>query len=437
MTTFNGKLVWPALLALCALVAGGGYAMGRGHVNPFRGLSPSGTPKDSIEIALSLYERCGSLGGGAKTNCYSKPLDSLASLGAIRVAMGALAHLGVLDVDVKRDGHVFAHAIGIAGGRRGGDIAKTFAMCDESNQSGCYHGVIQAYFASVRTIGPAQVNALCDSFRGPQADRWIRFQCVHGTGHGLEMIYAHDLPKALAGCDYLADDWDRRSCYGGAFMENIVNVTMPKHPAHDLEPHGGMDMAGMADIDHSAPAYKAIDPADPLYPCSTMADRYLVSCYEMQTSVMLYLNQGDIGATARTCNTAPVKMRYVCYQSLGRDISSYALQDHAKSIQMCSLGKLEYQPWCYFGLVKNFVDLNARADDGLSFCRKLTGEANKMKCYEAVGEEIGTLRNESGPRRVLCEPAEPAYLEACLFGARVSGVEPKPLAKLNAAASGK
>jgi hypothetical protein len=59
-----------------------------------------------------------------------------------------------------------------------------------------------------------------------------------------------------------------------------------------------------------------------------------------------------------------------------------------------------------------------------------------MKCYEAVGEEIGTLRNESGPRRVLCEPAEPAYLDACLFGARVSGVEPKPLAKLNAAASG-
>ena len=247
------------------------------------------------------------------------------------------------------------------------------------------------------------------------------------------MIYAHDLPKALAGCDLLAEDWDRRSCYGGAFMENIVNVTMPKHPAHDL----GAGMGAMAGMDHGGQSsYKAIDPADPLYPCSTMADRYLVSCYEMQTSVMLYLNHGDIGASAKTCDTAPVKMRYICYQSLGRDISSYAMQDHARSIQMCSLGKPEYQPWCYFGLVKNFVDLNARAQDGLNFCRELTGEANKMKCYEAVGEEIGTLRNESGPRRALCEPTEPAYMDACLFGARVSAAEPTILAKMNATAAG-
>jgi hypothetical protein len=439
MMISKGRVVWPAVLALTVLLAGGGYALGRANVNPFRqaslAASPGASPADSIEIALSLYKRCGSLGGEAKTDCYSKPLDSLALRGDVRVAMGALAHLGILDIDVKRDGHVFAHGIGIAGANGGGDIAKIFAMCDESNQSGCYHGVIQAYFASAKKIGPPEVNALCDAFRGPQADRWIRFQCVHGTGHGLEMIYAHNLPKALAGCDFLSDDWDRKSCYGGAFMENIVNVTMPKHPAHDLE--AGMDMSGMRGMDHGGTStYKAIDPADPLYPCSTMADRYLVSCYEMQTSVMLYLNNGNMAATARTCDTAPVRMRYVCYQSMGRDISSYAMQDHAKSIEMCSLGKPEYQPWCYVGVVKNFVDLNARADDGLAFCRKLSGEANKMKCYEAVGEEIGTLRNDPEPRRALCQPTEPAYLDACLFGARVRAAAPELLAKLNAAASG-
>lgn len=433
MTTSKVKILWPGVLALCAVLVGVSYAMGRGNVNPFRSMSRGGAPKDSIEIALELYKRCGSASGEAKTDCYARSLDSLASKGQVRVAMGALAHIGILDVDVKRDGHVFAHGIGIAGGKSSGDVAKTFAMCDESNQSGCYHGVIQAYFASARKIGPNEVNSLCEQFRGPTADRWIRFQCVHGTGHGLEMIYAHDLPKALAGCDLLGDDWDRRSCYGGAFMENIVNVTMPKHPAHDLE--GGM--GAMAGMDHGGQSsYKAIDAADPLYPCSKMAERYLVSCYEMQTSVMLFLNKGNIGESAKTCDTAPVKMRYVCYQSLGRDISSYAMQDHDKSIQMCSLGKPVYQPWCYFGLVKNFVDLNARAEDGLTFCRKLSGEANKMKCYEAVGEEIGTLRNESGPRRALCQTTEPAYLEACLFGARVSASEPNLLVKLNAAASG-
>jgi len=246
------------------------------------------------------------------------------------------------------------------------------------------------------------------------------------------MIYEHDLRKALAGCDQLLDSWDRRSCYGGAFMENIVNVTNPHHPAHDL---GAMHDEHMAGMDHGPKTkFKAIDPADPLYPCSILSEQYLESCYEMQTSVMLYLNHGDMAAAAKTCDGAPGRMRYVCYQSLGRDISSYSLQDHAKAIEMCSLGTPKYQPWCYVGLVKNFIDLNARANDGLSFCRKVTREENKIKCYEAVGEEIGTLRNDSAGRTALCATAEPLYLDACLFGARVSGFEPPLLAKLNAQA---
>ena len=288
------------------------------------------------------------------------------------------------------------------------------------------------YFDAAPNIGPKEVNALCERFQRADADRWLRFQCVHGAGHGLEMIYAHDLPKALVGCDYLLDGWDRLSCYGGAFMENIVNFTMPHHPAHGLGAHAGMHMAGMDD--KAASTFKAIDPKDPLYPCSIMADKYLVSCYEMQTSVILYLNNGNIGAAAKTCDTAPVKMRYVCYQSLGRDISSYSLQDHKKAIEMCSLGDPQYQPWCYVGLVKNFVDLNARASDGLSLCRELFGEGNKMKCYEAVGEQIGTLKNDADSRRALCQPSEPGYIAACLFGARVTTEAPDLLVKLNAAA---
>ena len=168
MTTLKGKLVWPAALAVGALLVGGSYAMGRGNVNPFRGMSLSGAPNDSIGVALALYKRCGSLGGETKTDCYSKPLDSLASKGEVRVAMGALAHLGILDLDVKRDGHVFAHGIGIAGGKSGGDVAKTFAMCDESNQSGCYHGVIQAYFASAKKIGPLRSTGCANHSAGRQ-----------------------------------------------------------------------------------------------------------------------------------------------------------------------------------------------------------------------------------------------------------------------------
>ena len=251
------------------------------------------------------------------------------------------------------------------------------------------------------------------------------------------MIYGHDLPKALTGCDLLSDDWDRLSCYGGAFMENIVNVTNPHHPAHGLgehADHSAMDMPGMS---HGAEShFKPIDPKDPLYPCSIMAARYLASCYQMQTSVMLYLNHGDIGAAAKTCDTAPGVMKFVCYQSLGRDVSSYSLQDHATAIQMCSLGTRKYQPWCYVGLVKNFIDLNARPEDGIALCRDVKAQDNKMKCYEAVGEQIANLHPDSESRTKVCATSEPDYLEACLFGARVSQDMPLPLQKLNKEAFG-
>jgi hypothetical protein len=427
MSKSSGKLVIPAIVVLCLLLVGAGYAMGRKNVNPFRAkLAQAET--DSTALAKSTYKRCGKLTGEAKIDCYSKTLDSLASKGEVKVAMATLLRLADLDVDAKRDGHVYAHGIGIAAGKAGGDVAKTFAMCDESNQSGCYHGVIQAYFDATKTIGPSEVNSLCDPFRGPQGDRWLRFQCVHGMGHGLEMIYAHNLPKALTACDLLSDDWDRRSCYGGAFMENIVNATMPHHPSHGLGSHSEMNMAGMdhAGMDHAGmnhepeKPFKAIDPKDPHYPCSIMAEQYLVSCYEMQTSIMLYLNQGNMASAAKSCDKAPGGMKYVCYQSLGRDISSYSLQNHATAIRMCSQGTKKYQPWCYIGLVKNFIDLNAKADDGLRLCRELTEQRSKMKCYEAVGEEIGTIRNDTESRRKMCAPSEPTYLDACLYGARVT-----------------
>jgi hypothetical protein len=351
--------------------------------------------------------------------------------------MGTLNRLEAIDVDAKRDGHVYAHGIGIAAGKRGGDIAKTFSMCDESNQSGCYHGVIQAYFDAAKKIGPTEVNTLCQPFRGPNADRWLLFQCVHGMGHGLTMIYGHNLPKALTGCDLLTDDWDRESCYGGAFMENIVNVTNPHHPAHGMAEHvehSEMDMAGMH---HEAPAqFKAMDPADPQYPCSALDKKYLVSCYQMQTSVMLYLNHGNIGDAATKCDKAPGAMKYVCYTSLGRDISSYSLQDHSTAIKMCSLGTEKYQPWCYVGLVKNLIDLNARPGDGFSLCKELRGNNNKLKCYEAVGEQIGTLRNDQASRSALCEDAEAGYTDVCLFGARVTSLIPPSLQKLNVEAYG-
>jgi hypothetical protein len=333
--------------------------------------------------------------------------------------MDVLSVIGALDEDVQRDGHVYAHAIGITGFQSDPDVGKTFARCSELFQSGCYHGVIQAYLDHV--LDPSvmddsvRLNGLCQAYHTEAGSRWLLFQCVHALGHGLTSFYAHDLPRALHGCDLLTDDWDRHSCYGGAFMENVVHAIHPHHPTPQAKQAAPAEHQG-----HEPPSdFIPIKASDPLHPCSMLDDRYLTDCYLMQTSIILYLNHGDMAKAAHTCDGAPPAMRVACYQSLGRDISSYSLQQPDESIRMCSLGNPEYQPWCYVGLVKNFIDITSKPESGLNFCPRVPDRSNQMKCYEAVGEEIWALTANETQRASLCGRTQGDLSEACRYGARL------------------
>jgi len=395
---------------LVAALAAGGYVVTRRSARTIT--SQAGAVPDSIALADSALRQCRDTSGDAQMDCYEAFLVPLVSSHGVRTAMGTLNRLGAEDPQLRVDGHVYAHAIGIAAGKAGGaDVGPAFGSCTEIFQSGCYHGVIQAYFEGARAVDSATVTALCRSYTSPGADQWLRFQCVHGMGHGLTTFYGHHLPRALEGCDLLREGWDRESCYGGAFMENIVNATAPHHAAHALHSHGET-------------SFKALDSTDLQYPCSIMAQRYLVACYNMQTSVMLHFSNGDMAAAARSCLDAPEPMHPVCFQSLGRDISAYSRQEHRAAIRMCSFAKPEYQPWCHFGVVKNFIDLTAKVEDGVAYCRSVTGAANRLKCYEAVGEQIGTLRNNMAEREAACATVAEVYRGACRYGARLVSARP-------------
>jgi hypothetical protein len=361
---------------------------------------------------------CDPAQGREKYACYEDTLLHVVKTAGVATAMDMLLVLGAFDEEVQREGHVYAHAVGITAFQSDPDVAKTFARCSELFQSGCYHGVIQAYLD--QELGPSladdsgRLNGVCQGYRKDSASRWLLFQCVHALGHGLTSVYAHDLPRALRGCDRLVEDWDRHSCYGGAFMENVVHATHPHHPS----PHA--NHGATTEPTHHPPSdFVPIKTADPLHPCSSLDERYQTDCYLMQTSVILYLNHGDMADAARTCDRAPTDMRVVCYQSLGRDISAYSLQKPSEAIRMCSLGTLDYQPWCYVGLVKNFIDVTSKAESGINFCPQVPGQANRMKCYEAVGEEIWALTANDTHREALCGKTEGDAYEACRYGARL------------------
>lgn len=349
-------------------------------------------------------------------------------------AMAALDSLAAADVDIRRDGHAYAHAIGISAYSGDEDVGEVFARCTPAFQSGCYHGVVQAYFTQYQRergsdLEPEAVNALCRAHREDESDRWLLFQCAHGMGHGMLMITAYHLPTALEGCDLVRDPWERDSCYGGVFMENIVQETMPHHTTGRPElahAGGGGDHGAGHQAGHhghlTSEHFPALKRDDLLYPCSVLDDRYLVACYQMQTSAILHFNGSDVGNAAQVCQKAPEPYRPVCFQSLGRDVSSITLQDHEKAMRLCALTPDAYEPWCTIGYTKNLVDVTADPADGFAYCRLLPPGESKRVCNVAVGEQIWVLSEDVERRSEMCMAAESGYIDECRHGAGLSEI---------------
>jgi hypothetical protein len=303
--------------------------------------------------------------------------------------------------------------------------------------------VIQGYFLYQKhndpgtDIGAAGIDSLCKDFRGSES-RWLLFQCAHGLGHGLELIYAHDLPRSLAGCDLVADAWERTACYGGAFMENVVSVTNPHQTAEGIA--GGMEMEGMegdmsgmdmSEMGHSdtSAQFKKYDAADPHYPCSALPALYGSQCYLIQTSLVLFENHGDFAAAAKVCESAPMPFRPDCFVSLGRDANSYAGSDIAVAARSCLAAAETYRPWCHTGVAKNLMDIKSNPSDGFRYCASLGDRASKITCYSAVGEELAVLAPDRAKRKAMCAAVSAPFDSACLYGAGVVTQRPAGLVR--------
>ncbi|MYC86955.1 MAG: hypothetical protein F4X22_01810 [Gemmatimonadales bacterium] len=387
---------------------------------------------------VAAFEACRGLAWEDKQACYeARLLDELAESGTV-AALDMLGWLAAADRDVQSQSHVLTHAIGISAYAPGETFTDVFEECTEVFQSGCYHGVVQAYFIATGEPDAEKVAGLCAPYEADPSDRWLLFQCLHGLGHGLTMYYGHHLLMALDGCDLLTTGWNRNSCYGGAFMENVVNAVAPHHPAAALvsadtasengagegaeaSAHGaGAHDHGVMAMAEGIEAFEPLRSDDPHYPCSILDEKYLTSCYQMQTSAMLWHNDGDIADAASTCLDAPDGWRDDCFMSLGRDISGRTLQDEDDARRECRKSPEDYRVWCYVGVVRNFVDVTATTDAGFSFCRALEDSA-KPRCHEAMGEALYSLYADEAARREACGASETEELALeCRRGALVT-----------------
>jgi hypothetical protein len=407
---------------------------------------------DASGLAAWVGEMCDSR-AQSRTECRATAVVRIAEERDIEAAMAVVERIDATD----GEGHVLTHMVGIRGFRGAETVGESFAQCTPIHQSGCYHGVIQAYFAELsRAEGPrgvttGRLDALCAPYSGPDGDRWLRFQCLHGIGHGVMLVHENHLPRALQACDLLTDAWDREVCYGGAFMENVMTVVAPHHDhvggmaAGDHDDHAA-HAGHTAHVEHTehtehtehaghgqpavAAPFAALDPDDLHYPCSVLDGRYQMACYDMQTSAMLHFLEGDVAAVAAACREAPgATLRAVCHRSLGRDINAVTNGVPQRSAALCARAAAEDRPSCHTGVAKNLIDVTANAAAGLAYCQLVPEGPESQACYRAIGEQTAMLMPEHADRARFCDTLDGPRREACAAGAGLAGRSMTPPAR--------
>ena len=174
-------------------------------------------------------------------------------------------------------------------------------------------------------------------------------------------------------------------------------------------------------------AFKMRDSADALYPCSIVDPKYWQSCYMLQGGMILQQFDMDFARGAEECDKAPQGVRHLCYLSMGTMASGMTVQNTRAAIRYCAHGDPGYRPWCFIGVVKNYIDVTANPDDGIAFCQEVPAGREKRQCYVAVGEQIAVLHARPPEREKACTRAPLEGRQECLYGAGLLATPPPGL----------
>jgi Cytochrome C oxidase, cbb3-type, subunit III len=321
------------------------------------------------------------------------------AFGNIAYARGPQAALALLDRDsrtisgVQADCHQIAHNIGHAGlAHYHNNAAVALAHGAMTCNSGYYHGVIERAFAGVPRERVTRIARRLCTGRAVTKEEFLLYQCVHGLGHGLMIYSGLDLPYSLKVCHQLQTQFDRVSCTGGVFMQNL--------------------MPGMG-------TSRYLRRSDPIYPCNAVARRDKVYCYLMVTSRILTLNGYDWRKTAATCRRSEEAWVATCFQSYGRDASGFTQYQPQRTIRLCLLAGKDAGE-CMYGAARDYGNNYAGGPQAARLCN-LGPARYRGHCFEGVGTILGALHRYGEQRRAACAAVTPRrYLSDCLRGAAVT-----------------
>jgi len=331
--------------------------------------------------------------------CYEQAFGNVAYSRGPKAALVLFAQQMAANKAVEAGCHRIAHKIGSATlVRDRGDIPGAFAAGSSICWSGYYHGILERAFYGISTeAGLIKAARRVCSSPGLQRNEWLLYQCVHGLGHGLMISTGYDLPFALRVCDKLQTSWDRTSCTGGVYMENV-------------------NAANGTSIGFKTPWVRD---DDLVYPCNApVAKGHRLYCYLMVTSRILAANGYNWKATATICSRVDRAWIATCFQSFGRDVDGSTRQNPAGDSELCKLaGKWEGE--CVYGVVRDMTANYAGGRQASGFCR-VAAAGLKGYCYQGLGTVLGTLHPTDSARRAVCAKFSPKrFVDACLRGAGV------------------
>jgi hypothetical protein len=327
--------------------------------------------------------------------CLEQAFGNLAYHEGPKAALPVFDRLMREDRAVEAGCHRIAHTIGSAAlARNEGNVARTFAEGSASCWSGYYHGILERAFADVESRAQlgGVARTLCEDTE-IRANTYLAYQCVHGLGHGLMIQTGYDMPVALDVCDRLATDWDRTSCSGGVFMENISSSY-------------GFESRWLKDDDL-------------VYPCNArlVQEDFKVYCYLMVTSRILQENGYNWQKTAKTCSGVASAWVATCFQSYGRDASGFTRQNPKRILDLCRIAGAGESD-CIYGAARDMSSNYAGGREASGLCKRAPA-SERARCFEGIGTILGSLNESEEGRRSACSELTKRYVRPCLRGAGV------------------
>jgi hypothetical protein len=330
-------------------------------------------------------------GGGQ--SCFRQAFGNIAFREGPKKALRILGQDDLSVPAVHADCHQITHAVGHAAlARYHGNAAEALSQGAMTCNSGYYHGVIERAFAGVPREQVTRIARRLCTGHAVTKEEFLLYQCVHGLGHGLMIYSGLDLPWSLKTCDRLQTDFDRVSCTGGVFMQNL--------------------MPGMGTT-------RYLRKKDPLYPCNAVAERHKVYCYLMVTSRILSLDGYNWRKTAAWCRRSEKGWVATCFQSYGRDASGVSEYQPRRTIQLClEAGKDAGD--CLYGASRDYGNNYAGGPQAARLCN-LSPSRYRARCFEGVGTILGALHRLGSERRAACNAVTPSrYRGACYRGAAIT-----------------